>query len=1003
VLLFYLQLSITLGTVVASAGVLIHLRKSWTRSAGREVESFWFFAISSMRLRVMCWSNRQYSQQFGARHYANAMLASFSRRMPIPSRGRTFLDIEHAYIRLSLSSSPDQRVGDESLLTEPGSVLIFGEPGSGKSSLTRKLFRESLKQVYPDPFGKRLPLHVELGKLPWSDVPAEAGERVEWLRAILRSAVEGVSGVDDPELLFRSFVEGPGLIVFLDGLDEIPSECLKAAQSLISATVASLLRISSGTLVVVTARTQLRSVLDRSFVHDFHQVLTVTPFTPADVFAFLRRWEFPENRRLAEIHRIFDHLRSNVTLSAMCTNPLVLAMYVAEDELHSAGTGSAVRLADTRSRFYDQVVGELLYFRREEQRKRAPRSMQLLATRAELIGRIALDHLLHSGDPANVVSLKRAARIAQRYWKVEDPDRAAADLVDLAVETGLVSVQQQGESLQFIHLSICEYLAGKELAERGQRQLHTAVDAVVTNTAESRRRWETLIFAIALSNRQVREDVLRQLAGPGIPTELALRVIRELQAYDQPVFRDRVLTATAEIADRPPEQWDEDWLARVRLVVSCLGDAHRLAEVRPSRDVPTVPEWLEELVGADQDRFDRIFGLYLAVSPAEALRIADEFGVRDRLFADGERIVAALEHPDVIALGLKMIGSGGEVSDAWIDVMAEAALRFELVAQMLLEERDVPETLAERVESVEPSHSWHRFGIAAGTLYGVVLALATARTARGRRISYSGRVDVVALVDPSRKPVLTLDALTAPLTPSLFAAPLAIGGFVLVFTYGPIMGLPFPSWPGLVGLLPLGLSAFQIVKMRGQAQRINGIVDGATPADLLNLGADPRTSGELPDHFVARFRDGVLRLYGPASLADPNPSIPLAKIARPVLGGFELSDPRGRRLDNGGPVRLVNLANFVPLVQAVSICRMPGPYACTTLDVPITRSLRRPAKPRPSRLVGAGAVAPDPPQSDERQNEGDVAVPAAVVGPHRVVGEGDRVRDAQGPDREDAQ
>jgi hypothetical protein len=584
------------------------------------------------------------------------------------------------------------------------------------------------------------------------------------------------------------------------------------------------------------------------FTEAFSQTYTLDAFSPADVFAFLRRWDFPADRRFAERHRIFEHLRANPTLFDMCTNPLVLSMYVAEDAIRTrnSGGGTAVRLPDTRARFYDKVVGELLLYRRSDQNEEPePAGTQLLVTRQELLGRIALDHIVESDDPANSLTLRRALLASRGLWTDGD---AEAALVRLAVDTGIVAVQRRGQTVQFIHLTLCEYLAGRELSERGETELNRVLDDACS--VNGRRLWETVVFAVALSKRNLRERALHRLVSNGAPSELILRIVREVQTYDDPAFLQAVTAATTRLAETPMEDWDADWLTQVRLLVSCLADASRLEQLRPAAGLPSQSAWLHDLVRDVPDRLNRVLDLYLGSSPSEAIRVADQLGILDHLLEQVDVLVSAMRHPELVALAMHTVAEGGPAASRWAYLLCEAALRYELVAQLMFEE-SAPAGIDRLLDPADDAHAWHRIGPVATRFYGAALALATTHTGSAARM-----IDVVRWVKPRSRPAREphLIVIMTPVTVTVMIN--------VVITLR-------DQWIGLgttgLALVLVGLTVKALVRLGGR-----GPIPWGTVRTLLNL--DPRLHSAPLGTVITRFPDGVVRTFramtGRGRLAD---------------------------------------------------------------------------------------------------------------------------------------
>jgi hypothetical protein len=100
-------------------------------------------------------------------------------------------------------------------------------------------------------------------------------------------------------------------------------------------------------VIVLTMRTQFYQQIKESFRQSFAHTVFVKPFTPGDIYEFLMRWPFDRDDK-SPISKIYDELTDRPTLREMCTNPLVLSMYVAEAQVAGRVTAPESRTEFTR-------------------------------------------------------------------------------------------------------------------------------------------------------------------------------------------------------------------------------------------------------------------------------------------------------------------------------------------------------------------------------------------------------------------------------------------------------------------------------------------------------------------------------------------------------------------------------------------------------------------------------------------------------------------------------
>ncbi len=123
----------------------------------------------------------------------------------------------------------------------------------------------------------------------------------------------------------------------------------------------------------------------------------------------------------------------------MCSNPLVLAMYVSNDQ-----SSDATNTPDTRTAFYSQVVEELLVARRSRQLGLAARST-LREQREAILGRLAYQNLTDANRPPNSLSWREALEVVSDVYGCDHSDVAERYFRELARDTGIISEERERE------------------------------------------------------------------------------------------------------------------------------------------------------------------------------------------------------------------------------------------------------------------------------------------------------------------------------------------------------------------------------------------------------------------------------------------------------------------------------------------------------------------------------------------------------------------------------
>lgn len=535
--------------------IVASLRKhlvSWARYA---VEGLLYIAGKHLKLKM--------ADRLTLRQYCRQRLDDDTKYMFVPAVHDVRLEIDKAYVPLTLDGGIAQKqITHRELLAQGERLRIIGDPGSGKSSLVKRVLRDACRRSL-DGLDGYLPVLIELRSLP--EIPAlTVDESGEWLLNHVRDHVASTSVYRMSEC-FDIYLENGRLLVLLDGLDEIPSARYQSVQSAILQ-LSSLLNLKSPTSkLILTMRTQFHVQVRDDYAREFPGLLRVQDFTPDDIYLFLCRWPFADS---SDIMRIYTALSDRPSLRDICRNPLVLSMYVAEDQ----SSGSLVA-PDTRTEFYTKIVEELMIRRRMRQVSQGSAPGKVKEIRLHILGTLALDHLTNHEQPRNQLSWPVAVAVVSKELgkSVEEADTWFRDL---SKETGMFTIEREEETYRFVHLTVCEYLAAYQ-AVRGEADgwasLCRSTMEEITRVRSTERFAEVLPFACSLLHRSVREAAISNVVETG-DRLLLLKCFIETRDYHLKSCRVTIRNLVKWLTSKGILWTDED-LKTLQLFVVIVRDA----------------------------------------------------------------------------------------------------------------------------------------------------------------------------------------------------------------------------------------------------------------------------------------------------------------------------------------------------------------------------------------------------------------------------------------------
>jgi NACHT domain len=707
-----------LPTIVVPAAVATVARAAWlyARNAHRrsapETEKLRRRAFSWILQAAVHFVGRHAKRTWVLRYALDRYLMSlYARHEKLSIPGRIELPIDRCYIPLELRSG--QMTEAIQVLSRSGATLILGDPGTGKSALLSWIIRNLCTECRENRETARLPVYVPLHQLV-SYLPSEMNrdlrpdEAVKALEAWFGDYEATPIDLYESNNMISSLAQTTkhGIVVLLDGLDEIDTDSLGHVESFLLALIQFMDTAPGQNLVLITSRRQALDFTPRLATSDSSKsiIVELRPFSPAAIYSFLLRWPYRHMQHPAkEASRIFGQLKLNATLLDTCSNPLALTLYVDHDlRLKELGYAEAGLQPDTRAAFFTDIVDYLMVRRRSAQLNKATPTRPFRQARIDFFIAVVDEHIRSRdqfGTISNEITLKHATNLARQGQTSEEA------LSDLAKDTGIIQ-RDRGGTWRFIHESFLNYFLACSMANvsrsRDLAQLFRHLQV------EPLKYLEGFYLACGLMASRSSPYLATMLSELGRNTFVGRyypRAMLESQSYFRPGFVERM------------KFWCGFWKSHTdditlfRDLVAVLIDYERAcSSLGRMPEISAFGQFRNEL-GSAQNSVLQVAMLDIDV----AMKIANDDSMTEILTRSSpEDAIVALYDPGVAE---RLQDSEVDSNQRLAAVVAEAALRSSLFVATLVQPRN-------RAPFLYPDQPWADSWPIRGSRFAYILSLA---------------------------------------------------------------------------------------------------------------------------------------------------------------------------------------------------------------------------------------------------------------------------------------
>jgi HEAT repeat protein len=349
------------------------------------------------------------------------------------------------------TAEPPPPVPLDTVLQTDEHLVILGEPGAGKSTALQFIglcyARAATGQAVEQLTIKRPAIPILLRLQVSASTIVQATLRTA-LVAEIQSRLECQE--EDADWLLDAWHQSPGLIILLDGLDEVPAE----VRQLVRERIERAARSGIGR-VILTSRPA--GFLTLGGLQEY----TLKPFadTRQEALPYLKGWLRalkPEWQAQVEekAQSLIEQMQASAALRRLLNNPLLLRL----SAQHYAATGAIAR---SRADLYRQWVEEA--WQRARQRGASAQDKQHYLAALQ-----TLAWHMHTGGDTSATALQTALRSAG----LAADDHAAADLLHrLREQTGLLARLSEAHTDRYLfsHQTLREYLVAMRLLNAWRR------------------------------------------------------------------------------------------------------------------------------------------------------------------------------------------------------------------------------------------------------------------------------------------------------------------------------------------------------------------------------------------------------------------------------------------------------------------------------------------------------------------------------------------------------